>query len=40
VFGILATIFATIRYPHWRSIIDIPRSLDARPANWQLLPEI
>jgi MFS family permease len=39
-FGILATIFAIVRYPHWRGIIDIPRALDTRPANWQLLPEI
>jgi MFS family permease len=39
VFGIAATITGVIRYPHWRSIIDIPKGAGDRPANWQLLPE-
>jgi MFS family permease len=38
-FGIVATITGVIRYPHWRSIIDIPKGAGDRPANWQLLPE-
>lgn len=39
IFGIAATIIAVIRYPHWRAIIDIPKSRESYPENWSLSPE-
>jgi MFS family permease len=39
LFGITVTVFALLRYRHWRAIIDIAGAKDKDLATWQLMPE-
>jgi MFS family permease len=37
--GAIATVIGLIRYPHWRSIVDIARAPEPDMAHWHLMPE-
>ena len=39
ILGIVVTLVALVRYPHWRGIVDIQRASEPDLATWRIMPE-
>ncbi len=39
ILGIVVTLAALVRYPHWRGIVDIQRASEPDLSTWRLMPE-